>query len=135
MTVLHEPTGTRKEMAVVGFVKKPNALFLVFPRSVEAFRDQQIIGVRYNLLATPAPVGKPVKPSRKSSVRARSKEEKSPPSFRVVLRSTSTIESEQRLQAKDATSARRLALNNFDTKAADFGSGKVRTKVVKVARL
>lgn len=133
MTILHEPAGTRKETAVVGFVEKPNALFLLFPRSVEAFRDQQIIGVKYNLLAAP-PLGKPVKSSRKPSTPARPKPEKPPPSFRVVLRASSTIESEQQLQAPSATRARRLALNNFDPKAVDFGSGRITTKVVKVSR-
>lgn len=134
MTILHEPTAARKETAVVGFVEKPSALFLVFPRSVEAFRDQQIVGLKYNLLAAPPPRGKPVKSSRKPSTPARPKPEKPLPSFRVVLRATSTIELEQQLQTPSATDARRLALNNFDPKAVDFGSGRITTKVVKVSR-
>ena len=135
MTILHEPTGNKKETAVVGFVEKPNALFLVFPRSLESFRDQRVVGVKYDLLAMPAPMGKPVKASgRKTPAPKRQKEPKPPPSFRVVLRSTSTIELEQQLQAKNASTARGLALDNFDPKAVDFTSGKIATKVVKVSR-
>ena len=63
MTVVRQPASTKTDAAAVGYLKKPNALFLVFPKSLKDFKGRRIVGLKYDLLSQPKPKGKPVKVS------------------------------------------------------------------------
>lgn len=50
MTVHRHTRGAKKDYASVGLEPGRNAQFLVFPRSLRAFRDRRIIGIQYDML-------------------------------------------------------------------------------------
>jgi hypothetical protein len=54
--------GSGKDFGVVGFVREKNAFYLMFPRSLEEFRERRIIGIKDDLIETPGPVGPVIKP-------------------------------------------------------------------------
>ena len=45
----------------MGYLKKPNASYLLFPKSLEPFADRRVVDLKYDLLTAPKPKGKPVK--------------------------------------------------------------------------
>jgi hypothetical protein len=53
MTVLQEPASNKADVALVGYLKKEHALYMVFPKSLEKFKDRRIVGLNYDLLAEP----------------------------------------------------------------------------------
>ena len=61
MTVTLPTVGTKKDFGVVGFEREKNAAFLIFPKSLKKFEDKKIVGIKYDLLASPKAEGKPVK--------------------------------------------------------------------------
>jgi hypothetical protein len=61
MTII--PATTKADVASVGYVKQPNALYLIFPRPVTAFKENRIVGIKEDLLAPPKPKGEVVKVS------------------------------------------------------------------------
>jgi hypothetical protein len=61
MTII--PATTKADVASVGYVKQPNALYLIFPRPVTAFKENRIVGIKEDLLALPKPKGEVVKVS------------------------------------------------------------------------
>jgi hypothetical protein len=63
MTIIREPATTKADVASVGYVKQPNALYLIFPRPVTAFKENRIVGIKEDLLALPKPKGEVVKVS------------------------------------------------------------------------
>jgi len=62
MTVIRQPASSKSDVAVVGFLNRPGALFLLFPQSLKPFEDHKIIGLKYDLLTQPKPKGKLIKP-------------------------------------------------------------------------
>jgi hypothetical protein len=63
MTVLREPASTKADVASVGYVNKPNALYLIFPQPLTDFKENRIVGIKADLLAAPKPKGEVVKVS------------------------------------------------------------------------
>ncbi|HEV7867191.1 MAG TPA: hypothetical protein VGO90_05885 [Chthoniobacteraceae bacterium] len=54
MTVHQETVGAKKDYGEVGFSGDHQSTLLIFPKSLKAFAEQRVIGVKYDLLA-PAP--------------------------------------------------------------------------------
>lgn len=50
LTVRQQNVGNKRDVGFVGFRPVPQASFLVFPRPLEASRDQKVIGINYSLL-------------------------------------------------------------------------------------
>ena len=63
MTILREPATNKADVASVGYVEKPNALYLIFPRPLTGFKEMRIVGIKDDMFAPPKPRGKVVKPS------------------------------------------------------------------------
>jgi creatinine deaminase len=61
MSVHQTVVGSKKDFAEVGHVKGRQIALLIFPKSLADFSDRRIVGVDYDLVEQPAPLGKPVK--------------------------------------------------------------------------
>src|SRR5438105_14017609 len=56
VTIDRVNVGAKKDAAEVGFFERDNALYLLFPKSLAAFRGKRIVGLNYDLLdQAPAP--------------------------------------------------------------------------------
>ncbi len=64
ITVLQEPVGHKKDYGLVGYHKTANASYLIFPGSLSKFENKKIIGVKYELLGEPKPLGPALKPAK-----------------------------------------------------------------------
>ncbi|MGA8656310.1 MAG: hypothetical protein WB586_09185 [Chthoniobacterales bacterium] len=54
MTVHQDPVDKRTDFGVVGFQKGIPGQILIFPRSLERFAGKRVVGVKYDLLESPA---------------------------------------------------------------------------------
>jgi hypothetical protein len=43
-------TGSGTEFGCVGFIERPGALYLAFPKSLKRFTDQRIVGIKWELV-------------------------------------------------------------------------------------
>jgi len=43
-------SGSGAEFGCVGFIERPQAIYLQFPKSLKAYTDQRIIGIKWDLL-------------------------------------------------------------------------------------
>ena len=73
MTVHQQPAAKNADYGMVGFEKNVSGQILIFPKSIEQFSDQRVIGVKYDLIEWPAvpknqqaPKASPPKHSTKS---------------------------------------------------------------------
>lgn len=51
ITVIQRNIGTKKDVGVPGFLERPGAAYLVFPKSIPYETDVKIVGINYDLLA------------------------------------------------------------------------------------
>lgn len=58
MTVHQANVGTKKDYGTVGFEPRPQAMFLVFPRSLASFDGRRVVGVDYAKVPAPPPAPK-----------------------------------------------------------------------------
>lgn len=153
MTVKQEAKGTRKDFGIVGFVQEKNASYLVFPRPLSRFKERRIVGINYDLIKEPGPIGRLVKPDhlpkhkrqfrrtlmdatigkergRTQNRRPQSQSEKW---FQVTIRFTSTSEVTNAVEASSVSAARDRALNEFQP--PDLSRGTVTKKVLRADRI
>lgn len=64
MTVVQDPAGNKKDFGMVGFLMQKNASYLIFPKTLEEYRDKHVVGLKYDLLAKPKAAGRQRKPNR-----------------------------------------------------------------------
>jgi hypothetical protein len=69
MTVKQETVGSAKDFGIVGFLREKNVSYLIFPNSLKKFEDRRIVGIKYDLIETPAPIGRVIKPEPASKPR------------------------------------------------------------------
>jgi hypothetical protein len=152
LTVKQENLGSSKDFGVVGFLREKNVSYLVFPKSLEKFKDRRVIGIKYDLVRTGGPLGKVVKQrhtekrgwgrgvmphewatSSEAAPEARHTETKSTAlkKFKVMLRFISTVEVTAQVEAKDRSKAARLALKTAGS--PDFTKGTITSKILKVS--
>lgn len=62
VTVVQHNVSTAKDYGLVGFVPRPNAMFLVFPRPLPYAEETKVIGIKYDAIAESEPVGPIFKP-------------------------------------------------------------------------
>ena len=94
MTVAQEAVGTKTDRGEVGFHPGRSRQFLVFPKSLRAFADRDVVGIKYELLSSPdVPKGKraaaprppkKARPKPKPAAKLRPEKTESPASRKVV---------------------------------------------------
>lgn len=154
MTVLQEPVGHKKDYGLVGYHKTANASYLIFPGSLSKFEGKKIIGVKYELLGEPKPLGpalkpKPVEKSVGPGVPAepsspgepvgpivqssrQAKATKPPPfpkKFMVTLVVSAETEVQQEVEAETQREAKKLAAQKVRDTQPDFSKAKIRIRV------
>ena len=45
-----QKTGGGSELGCVGFIERPGAMYLQFPKSLKRFADQRIVGIKWELV-------------------------------------------------------------------------------------
>ncbi len=145
LTVKPASPGTKRDIGVVGFTPEKSASYLVFPKPLSAFKDRRIVGIKYDLVRTPGPVGRVVQPGPESGRTGpieppagaeRSRLAPKPPSplakrFWVTIRFTATAEVSQEVEADSRQRAREIAERSV--LAPDLGRATITRKVVRVA--
>ena len=157
MTVLRQRS--RPDAAIVGYLKKPNASYLLFPKSLEQFADRRVVGLKYDLLTEPMPKGKPVrggrrkqptfKPARpkragvetsktsKVEEPAKSRlgsEPETLPAFHVQAQVAVTFDREVEVRAKNQREARRAALEALEQETLDRATGTKQIRIKKIRK-
>src|SRR5256885_15470338 len=56
MTIKQETVGSAKDFGVVGVLEEKNVSFLVFPKSLQPFKDPRIVRIKCDSGKTPRPV-------------------------------------------------------------------------------
>jgi hypothetical protein len=67
VTLIQHNVGTRKDYGLVGFFAREKAGILVFPKPIKEPRETKVVGIKYDRLAKPEPIGpiyKPKKPAK-----------------------------------------------------------------------
>lgn len=147
MSIKQETAGSAKDFGVVGFLREKNVSYLVFPKSLEAFKDRRIVGIKYDLIHTPGPVGTVIRPQKLPKAKRRQKvvpaewEEandkavaggpgKGKKTFRVTIRFSATAEVKEQVKAASKKEAKEAALTRATV--PNLRKGTVTRKVVKV---
>ena len=134
MSLKQEPTGTKKDFGIVGFVAEKYMSYLIFPKPLTPFKGKRVVGIKYDRLSeapfsTPrAPVSVPsrsVKPAKpKTKPRPR------PKRFTATVRLTSTNEVKVTVEAFDErearTKAEQAARRHRDSRKAVIATGIIR---------
>jgi hypothetical protein len=150
ITVLQEPASSKTDKAVVGYVKGEHANYLVFPKSLNAFKDSRIVGLKYELLTTPKPKGKPVKVSHRkppgfqppprvatrepAPAPPKPPQPKRLPHFKVTARIIHTAERSIDVEARNQAEARRAALDQLEKEAVPSPDSTKQIRITKVSK-
>ena len=149
LTVKQENVGAKKDFGVVGFLKEKNVSYLIFPKPLNAFAHRRIVGIRYNLLKAPRPLGPIVKPStplprpiRRSlktvnrfASRALVRPAELPRKaklFQVTIRFNATTDVSTRIEADSKKAAAANCLRAVKT--PDFSRATITRKIIRISR-
>ncbi len=85
MTVFQEALGTKTDRGEIGFQPGRNRQFLLFPKSLRPFAGRAVVGIKYDLLASPdvlngerAPAPRPRKPKKAKRTPTKTRDEPEP---------------------------------------------------------
>jgi hypothetical protein len=131
LTIRQEPTATHADFGIVGYDEQKSATYLIFPKSLAAFSDARVIGIKYDVLedasfvASPAPrlskeQKQQLKESRATTPKLRVELERKPPAppkavepqpkeFRVRVRVTTVTEKDVTVSAMTKAEAKHKA--------------------------
>jgi hypothetical protein len=146
LSLKQEPTGSKKDFATVGFLEEKFVSYLVFPKSLEAFEDKRVIGIKYDRLQA-AEVTTPRGGSEQRPPRIRTasternfvptprepKPKPSPPQFTATVRCTATEEVTVTVEARDQKEARGKAEEAAKSKG-NWAAARLETKVIRLRR-
>jgi hypothetical protein len=146
MTIKQKTIGSAKDFGTVGFLREKNVSYLIFPNSLKKFEGRRIVGIKYALIETPAPIGRVIKPEpasrpghsksqpaewkpeqRMTNETSRAKGTKT---FRATIRFSATADVLERVEAISNKEAKELALEQVVM--PDFRRGTVTRKIIKV---
>ena len=131
LTIKQEPTSRHKDFGVVGLLEEKFVTYLLFPKSLRAFADARIIGIKYDVLehanvTTATRVAAPLMRNRTSK---KSKPAPKPKPFVVRLRITTTAEKEFNVAALNRRDAELSAKRRAD-ELPEFSGDRVKTEVL-----
>jgi hypothetical protein len=150
MTIKQETVGSAQDFGTVGFIREKNVSYLIFPSSLDGFEGHRIVGVKYDLVETPKPVGRVIKPEAMPRAAGKGKlrpaEWKPEPqrvaegiadahgkrTFTVTIQFSATAHVRETVDARSKKEAKELGLQQ--AVMPDLGRGTVTRKVVKVAQ-
>ncbi len=132
LTILHNRSRGKVDVAEIGFHQEPSALYLVFPKPLPKDPKARIVGIKYDLLQeakVPAGervlIGKPKPPDPKPAKVI---------SFRVTVTRTAKTTVELQVVAEDAAHASAEALESLRKERFNPGTAKIEDEVILVKK-
>lgn len=139
--------GSKKDFGIVGFFKQRQASFLIFPKSISHSHGTKVIGIKYDLVKTPAPKD-PVsletrlqyyqrEPKRRNAtreVRTIPSTQKVTGRFEIVFEAVATIEIPVAVEAATRAEARKKAQSLLGQMKLDFSNARARTRLRTIKR-
>jgi hypothetical protein len=110
LSLKQQPTGTRKDFGIVGFLQDRFVSYLVFSKSLANFKNCRVVGIKYDQVRQAA-LKAPRNAKRDRSIRPKPspKPKPRPKRFDATVRLTKTSEVRVRVRAFDENEARRKA--------------------------
>jgi hypothetical protein len=148
LTIKQATVGSAKDFGVVGFLREKNSSYLIFPKSLDDFKSRRIVGIKYDLIQTPGPLGRVIRPEtaekakrnrniqpaewepRAAMPTGETHAAKHKKRFKVNIRFAATSEVVEEVEADSIAEAKEAAVNRADL--PDFRRGTITRKVVKV---
>ncbi len=143
LTVFQPSVGTKKDFGMVGFIRKRQVSYFVFPRALPYAEGTKIIGIKYEQIQVPetherlrpAPVSKSAKPKKRFSPALI---KPAPPparkKFRIQIRLTATIDMSMDVEAENEKAARAKGLAEGKQKA-EFKKSDLTARVVRLEKI
>jgi hypothetical protein len=144
LTIRHQTVGNKRDVGTIGFRKEPDAIYLIFPRSLPTADPAPVIGINYELLEQPPQSGKgqsktPAQPT--PSARTAIAEKRTEPQPTMTLRKfrftvRAEVETDIEVQARSAKQARALALDTIQSKPlspSEWRRAKGSAKIKRIA--
>jgi hypothetical protein len=152
VTIKQDPTSKRKDFGIVGYEKEKYATYLIFPKSLEEFNGQRVIGIDYSILQSadvrvggkiPAVPKKPEPKKEKTKSAAVPKPEPprpepkpekpkpQPKRFTVEVQITTVERKEVEVTAWNQTEAKKNAIREVQA-SGHFDKGRMTAKSVNV---
>lgn len=132
LTLTQEPTSKRKDFGRIGFHPEPHVSYLVFPKPLPKDTAPRVIGIKYDLIASPRVSDPIIVPEEKIS-RRRPKPEKRKPKFDVLIRRSIVIETVINVEnASTQNDAKRKALQTVKQESFDPARAVIRDEVLNV---
>jgi hypothetical protein len=136
MTLNQETVGNRKDFGLVGFHPGKHASYLIFPKPLSAFNGRRIVGIKYDLLGSPQPMGRRVaplktppagrfKPGIKPTLQVSKKK-----AYKVTVRFTATKDVAEEVEAASRSEALETAIRQVQV--PEFTHADVIRKVTQV---
>lgn len=156
LSIQSPPTSKKKDFGIVGFLPGRYVSYLEFPKPLNVPDGAKVIGIRYDALKLPEPVGTPVRSIKPPPVRAgrssraavqaesgrgsqgiapggnRQPQVQRSHRFRITLRFTATLQEMHELTAAD----RKAAIQAAEAlPLPDFKRARIGRRVLRVTRL
>jgi hypothetical protein len=127
---LYQQSG-ETDHGIVGFEQGRSRQFLVFPKSLKAFQDQRIVGIKYELLED-APTPKP-EPAKKEPVKPTAEQPQEPASAKKGSEPAKRADPQTPAVLPKAVAAKAKEADRVDEKARDHRNSEADSedKVVK----
>ncbi len=134
LSLKQEPAGTKKDFGTVGYLPERFVSYLIFPKSLKRFKDQRVVGIKYDALseaavstpkARPAPRGRSMKPKPPPKPKPR------PKRFTATVRLTATNDVRVTVEASNERAARREAVMAA-REQGDLSSTEVQTNLLRI---
>ena len=123
--------GGKKDVAEVGYLKEPGVAYFIFPKSLEAFAGRKIVGIQYDLVASPRPVGRTVGRGRwpKPAQPAPAKR------YEVTVRVMAVVHVAEIVEAASMHEAEQLVMKNVQGRDVNFSDAKVIRRIMKAKKV
>jgi hypothetical protein len=136
---VHQPIGSQqKDFGVVGFHEDKNVSYFVFPKRLRAQPETQVIGIKYDLLATEPvadPLSRPITAPRSKSHAHRSAAPSESPirieerEFTAIIKRTAVWERSITVRASGKTEARQKILTEANAQTYELRDAVVHDQI------
>jgi hypothetical protein len=125
-----QKVGGKKDVGEVGYLKEPGVAYLIFPKSLEAFAGRKIVGIQYDLLASPRPVGRAVGRGQRPK-----RAEPEPKRYEVTVRVMAVVHVSEVVEAASMHEAEQAAMKNVQARDVNFSEAKVIRRIMKAKKV
>jgi len=133
LTIVQEPTSTRKPSGQIGYHQHEHAMFLVFPRRLPGDVQSRVIGINFDLLDEPVAV-RPVSKRKAPPAKTAGPKAALLKAFTVTVLRTTATERKVTVTASNQKTAKREALEKVQAEPLEIDPAAVRNKVLRATR-